>query len=102
MKAPLSHSTNPKNTGWKKTIARSAEVIAFIGAALFLFIALKGDHPVSSVIREYLVERGVHETGALNLVTSIYLGFRAYDTLGETIVLLLAVSGALLFLEKDR
>jgi multicomponent Na+:H+ antiporter subunit B len=44
------------------------------------------------------VERGVSETGAPNLVSAIYLGWRAYDTLGETIVLLLAVTGALYLL----
>ena len=44
-------------------------------------------------IRAHILERGTAETGSLNLVTAIYLGYRAYDTLGETVVLLLAVSG---------
>ena len=51
---------------------------------------------------DYFVERGAEETGALNLVTAIYLGYRAYDTLGETVVLLLAVSGVMVFVEKKR
>ena len=46
-------------------------------------------------LRNYLEARGVEETGALNIVSSIYLGYRAYDTLGETLVLLVAVSGTI-------
>jgi hypothetical protein len=44
-------------------------------------------------IRAHILRQGTEETGALNLVTAIYLGYRAWDTVGETIVLLLAVSG---------
>ncbi|WP_319558936.1 hydrogen gas-evolving membrane-bound hydrogenase subunit E [Marispirochaeta sp.] len=74
-----------------------AEVLVLSLTAVFLFISLHGEHPVSSGIRDYIVENGSEETGALNLVTAIYLGYRAFDTLGETIVLLLAVSGVIYF-----
>ena len=76
----------------------AAEVIVLALTALFLFGALRGQHPESSEIRGYILERGSEETGALNLVTAIYLGYRAFDTLGETIVLLIAVTGVLYFL----
>lgn len=46
-------------------------------------------------LRNYLETRAVDETGAINIVSSIYLGYRAYDTLGETLVLLVAVSGTI-------
>jgi len=46
--------------------------------------------------------QGVKETGAINLVSSIYLSYRAFDTLGETIILLLAVSGIIVILETKR
>jgi len=75
----------------------AAEMLVLSLTALFLFVALQGEHPVSSGIRDYIVENGSRETGALNLVTAIYLGYRAFDTLGETIVLLLAVSGVIYF-----
>ncbi len=71
------------------------EIILVLLVGVFLFIALSGSHPAASIIRDYIVANGETETGALNLITSIYLGFRAFDTLGETIVLLLAVSGVL-------
>jgi multicomponent Na+:H+ antiporter subunit B len=83
----------------------AAEILVLSLTAVFLFLALRGNHPLSSGIREYILENGREETGALNLVTAIYLGYRAFDTLGETIVLLLAVSGVLYFVDifrKDR
>ena len=51
-------------------------------------------------LRRHVLVHGGDETGAENLVTAIYLGYRAFDTFGETVVLLLAVSGVL-FLIKD-
>ena len=102
MNHPPFQSAGPKRPAWTIILARVAEITIFICVALFLYISLRGVHPESSVIQEYILAHGGRDTGALNLVTSIYLGFRAYDTLGETIVLLLAVSGTLLFLEKGR
>lgn len=52
-------------------------------------------------LRDRIVASGERDTGAPNLVAAVYLGYRALDTLGETIVLLLAVSG-LLFIMKDK
>ncbi|MBU0687337.1 MAG: hypothetical protein KKB81_05745 [Candidatus Margulisbacteria bacterium] len=47
------------------------------------------------------VESGVAETGALNLVTAIYLNYRAYDTLGEAVVFFVAALGVFMLLRKD-
>lgn len=76
----------------------AAEILVLLLTAVFLYRALEGDHPESSEIREHMVEHGTEETGALNLVTAIYLGYRAFDTLGETVVLLIAVTGVLVLL----
>lgn len=73
------------------------EVALLLLTALFLMQALTGPHPESSEVRGYLVENGSRETGALNLVTAIYLGYRAFDTMGETVVLLVAVTGVIYF-----
>lgn len=83
-------------------MGRVVEIVTMLVVAGFLFFALTGEHPEETAVREYIVENGVEETGAVNLVTSIYLGYRAFDTLGETVVLLLAVSGVLLLVEGDR
>ncbi|UCF96563.1 MAG: hypothetical protein JSV89_15485 [Spirochaetaceae bacterium] len=48
-------------------------------------------------LRDHFFLHGVKETGAINLVSAIYLGYRAFDTLGETIVLVLSVAAVVLF-----
>jgi multicomponent Na+:H+ antiporter subunit B len=63
-------------------------------AAVLLPLILSGTEWPRTA-RDYLEERGAAESGAVNLVSAIYLGYRAFDTLGETIVLLVAVSGSI-------
>ena len=79
---------------------RAIDLVALALVGLFLILALSGQHPSSTSLREYYVANGFRETGAENLVTAIYLGYRAYDTLGETIVLMLAVAGVAVFVER--
>ncbi len=81
---------------------RAVEIAAAAVVAVFLILALAGDHPTESPIREYIVAHGVDDTGAVNLVASIYLGYRAFDTLGETIVLLIAVSGVMFLVKRSK
>lgn len=47
---------------------------------------------------QYYLDNGAKETGSANLVTSIILDYRAYDTLGEVTVLFTAILGALTIL----
>lgn len=49
---------------------------------------------------QYYIEQGLKKTGAANLVASVILDFRAYDTLGEATVLFTAVMGILAVLRK--
>jgi len=46
------------------------------------------------------ISQGLAKTGAANLVTSVILDFRAYDTLGEATVLFTAIIGATVILRK--
>ncbi|MGM0471420.1 MAG: hydrogen gas-evolving membrane-bound hydrogenase subunit E [Bacillota bacterium] len=41
---------------------------------------------------QHYIEHGIEETGSINLVTSILLDYRGFDTLGETIVIFIVVS----------
>jgi len=83
-------------------VARVLELLAIALVALFLFVSLGGEYPVETPVRTYIVENGVEDIGAVNLVTSVYLGYRAFDTLGETVVLLLAVSGVVFLGGRER
>ena len=76
----------------------------FIG--LFLLVAMKClkdlpefGYPVMRVASTYLKE-GLLKTGATNLVSSVILDYRAYDTLGEATVLFTAVIGVLAVLRR--
>lgn len=85
---------------WAALVTTVLLVIGFFLFGLFAFreafefgtpiIAAVADAPSNS----YLAE-GARETGAANIVTSILLDYRAYDTLGEATVLFAAVIGAL-------
>ena len=46
------------------------------------------------------IREGLQRTGAANLVASVILDFRAYDTLGEATVLFTSVIGATVILRK--
>ena len=78
---------------------RAALLAVFIGAfILFAVPAFRWlppfGHPEMRVSSYYLKE-GLNKTGAANLVSSVILDFRAYDTLGEATVLFTAVIGVL-------
>ena len=71
------------------------------GVFLVLVPVILSSHPWPTIARDFLEQNGYSNTGAQNQVSAIYLGFRAYDTLGETIVLLLAVSGTIGIISKS-
>lgn len=51
-------------------------------------------------VSQYYLKNGLKETGAANIVSSVILDFRAYDTLGEATVLFTAIWGALAILRR--
>ena len=56
------------------------------------------DNPTNNEVASRYIEKGVEESGGLNLVTNIILDYRAYDTLLETTVLFTAVMAIMLVL----
>jgi multicomponent Na+:H+ antiporter subunit B len=79
-------------------------VIFFIGLALLLFAVLMelpfGYTP--SGIGDGIIAESPGRTGAANTVTSVVLGFRGLDTLGELIILFTAATAAGLVLGKAK
>jgi multisubunit Na+/H+ antiporter MnhB subunit len=72
----------------------------------FLFVAIRAfkdlpefGYPIMRVANIYLKE-GLIKTGASNLVSSVILDFRAYDTLGEATILFTAVIGVLAIVRR--
>ncbi len=69
----------------------------FLLGSIALGIALTLDEipfgAEKSTIGPYFIERGRGETGAANIVTSVVLNYRGFDTLGEVTVLFVAAIG---------
>lgn len=68
----------------------TALAVSFTFWRLFssLLIPLQSLQPVS----DHFLSHGVEETGAINIVCSVLLDYRGFDTLGETMVILASVT----------
>ncbi len=50
------------------------------------------DNPTFNEVPQRYLEQGVEETGAINIVSSVIIDYRAFDTLGEATVLFVAIA----------
>ncbi len=83
-----------------KTIIAGVILLCIFVLSIFAFNELPSfGKPIVRVAERYLAKAGV-ETGSQNIVTSIILNYRIYDTLGEITVLFTAILGALTVLRK--
>jgi multisubunit Na+/H+ antiporter MnhB subunit len=64
------------------------------------FAAAAEDPNLPDPAAQDYIENGLAKTGAANLVASVILDFRAYDTLGEATVLFTSIVGAMVILRK--
>jgi multicomponent Na+:H+ antiporter subunit B len=54
-------------------------------------------------VAPYYIEHSEHETGSVNIVTSVLASYRGFDTLGETsVVFTAAISVILLLRRRDK
>ena len=78
-----------------------------VGTALLVTVAAlppfgSDSNPEENEVYLRYVESGEEETGAVNAVAGMILDYRAFDTLGESNVLFIAVCSVLLLLRADR
>jgi len=93
-------------SGSRRLYGAAVSVALVVMLLLFAVTALQDLPPfgeatvdrVSDAPAAAYLERGLDETGSANMVTSVLLDFRAYDTLGEATVLFAAIVGALALL----
>ena len=80
--------------------------LTLIALLLFTVTALPHfgdpDHPINNEVSARYIEKGLQETGAVNIVTGMILDYRAFDTLGESSVLFTAAMVVLFLLRKDK
>ena len=72
---------------------RNLTSLLFAAGLAFLLLVLTLQLPFGHtpmVVGERILEQGARDTGAANLVTSVVLGYRGYDTLGELSILFTA------------
>lgn len=83
----------------KKAVALFSLTVVTVFA---VYVALKMSTlpPTYEGIAKLIVGNTIEKTGAINSVTAVVFDFRGYDTLGESIVLLTAVTGASAILRK--
>jgi len=94
------------NTAIEKHRDTFAMVSSLVFVGLFLVFAsyafLEMHAFGESLMRtsQHYLDNGLAETGASNIVTSIILDYRAYDTLGEATVLFVSVLGATVIMRR--
>jgi multicomponent Na+:H+ antiporter subunit B len=84
----------------KKIISIILLCVMALGISLVL-ITIPFGEPKTKV-GKYYINNGIEETGSVNIVTSVVLDYRSFDTLGEVTVLFIAAMGlgAVLFRRK--
>jgi multicomponent Na+:H+ antiporter subunit B len=58
------------------------------------------DNPAYNEVPRRYLESGVAETGAVNIVSSVIIDYRAFDTLGEATVLFVAIAAVVATLKS--
>lgn len=58
-------------------------------------------NPASNEVVQRYIEKGLDETGAVNIVAGMILDYRAFDTLGESHVLFIAATCVMILLRAD-
>ena len=82
------------------TVITVGFIVIFLAAAKKCLADLPAfGYPIMRVASTYLQE-GITQTGASNVVASVILDYRAYDTLGEATVLFTAVIGVLTLMRR--
>lgn len=96
------HLESPSKIGALYSVITVVVLLAVFIFSVSVFKALPPfGEPLMQTAQHY-VESGAKETGAANLVASVILDYRAYDTLGEITVLFTAILGSLTLLRIHK
>lgn len=93
----------PFSTTGRWLLNTTVAIIFIFVFLIFGYISLKDlpafGYPIMKVAGAYL-EEGLLKTGAANIVSSVMLDFRAYDTLGEATALFTAVIAVMAIMRR--
>ena len=85
-------------TIWKYLVA---SILCILGIIVIISTMPTYSTSFSSKISEYFLDN-LSLTGAINVVCAILLDFRAYDTLGEVLIIFVTISGVTLLAGRKR
>lgn len=88
-------------------IATSCFIAVFIISVLLYTVSYlppygEASNPVNNEVTERYLEKGMEETGAVNIVAGVILDYRAFDTFGESCVLFVASCSVMMLLKKEK
>lgn len=102
----LEHNTEIK---WFNRLYRILGLLFCITLIVLLVITVSylpvtgaADKPDNNEVSARYIEKGLQETGAVNIVTGMILDYRAFDTFGESNVLFVATITVLILLRLDK
>lgn len=98
--------------GWLEMMKRFYSLLAvlltvvIVGALLVTVSHLPAfgetGNPAQNIVYDKYVDQGVEDTGAVNLVAGIILDYRAFDTLGESLMLFTGTMGVIMLLRETK
>ena len=88
-------------------IALSCLIAVFVISVLLYTVSYlppygEAANPVNNEVTERYIEKGMEETGAVNIVAGVILDYRAFDTFGESCVLFVASCSVMMLLSKAK
>jgi len=80
--------------------------ITLVGMLIFMLLVFSTniswlEDNIETTTKDYYIENTLYETGSKNIVTGIYLDYRLFDSIFETSLLLITVSGITFMYNKD-
>ena len=90
-----------------KLFKRAYVAIGCLIATLLLTVSYlppygEAGNPVNNEVTERYIEKGMEETGAVNIVAGVILDYRAFDTFGESCVLFVASCSVMMLMRKGK
>lgn len=90
--------------------ARGVLTLAMLGVIGYFLVVTVAEmppfgaagNPVFNELPRRYLEQGVAETGAVNIISSIIIDYRAFDTLGEATVLFVAIAAVIATLKAHK
>lgn len=102
----VEHNLEYRIFRWAYKILSGVFCFALIAMLLFAISYLppvgNAANPDNNEVSARYIEKGLQETGAVNIVTGMILDYRAFDTLGESHVLFIATITVLILMHKNK